>query len=543
VFVFVGNFFGYDLSDEGLAALGFAPGQKLGIPFTHYQFLIQKLFPNGLGFIVARQIRWIIVIISSSLLLLSVYKSKFNKHFSYFALLIGATTLISISTGIRVLSYNGLNQVIVTLYVASLVQYLNSVIYNRSKHGILWIFVSAFFVGLTYLVRLPSFFLYLFIQVLVVLFINRANRKRTALHLFAFFLFIFLVLTFLSFEVVPFGKVMSDALLNDQLTPNSSKGHGMALVVEYLFNFTRTLTVLFFTSISYYALQKYFNRIEVKKIVLLLNIILFFIILFVVTTYPISISAFAILFFFILFVTFYAKRVKAIDFLKESDELFLAFLFPAIAISSTIGSNVWIVNLLLFYLSIWMVGSLFFISRNNLRQFKTISYLMVLLAVLKVFYTGFINPHRQGSLLSGFKLYKTETRGVVFLDKEMYEYVDMVRSYLKEKNLYGRKIIAISRLPGLVDLLDSTMPGMVLFTEADWKVYCESLKNDSPEGAVVIFRGLIPQGLHDCLAVNEIDLDNNYILDKTIEYGYSKYQIPTNIYIQVSPSQQDAELL
>ena len=192
-----------------------------------------------------------------------------------------------------------------------------------------------------------------------------------------------------------------------------------------------------------------------------------------------------------------------------------------------------IINLLLFYLSIWAIGFNLFLTKKNESLYKNSVYILVFLAVFKVIFTGFINPHRQGSLLTPHHVYEMKSRGTILLDKEMYEYVNDIRTYLESENQYKKPIIAMSRLPGLVYLLESTMPGSINFTDDYWKVFCENIEANTDQKPVIIFRGNIPYDFIECLAEKEIDIEKEYRLGKTVEKGINIYQMPTYIYLPV----------
>ncbi len=529
--VFYSNFFGIDLSDEGLAVLGFVPEQKLGIDFTHYQLLIRKFFPYGLDFVLARQIRLGLIIFSGITLLISIYKSKWNKYFEHTLLLIGATTLISLGTGIQVLSYNGLNQLFITLYIATLIQYIDKTKDKNKTLPLFWLILSSILLSITYLIRLPSFLLYIPIHFVTIYVISEYKIKTffnsaviTAITL------IFSIL-FLSKSVIPFSTVLSDVATFAKMSSQQTDGHGIGLVARYVLEFLQKCVLLFFTAFSYFELQKYCQKIKNKWINFVTRIALLFLVILMIISYPISVGSAFVFFFWLLIISFYTFKKQTNNFIKEKQKIIVATIFPIFAIASTLGSNVWIINLLLFYLSLWAVGFTFFISKGNEKLFQNIVSILVIIAVVKVVFIGFISPHRRGSLLAPHIKYEMKTRGSILLDSELYEYVTEIRSYLESQGLYGKPIIAVSRLPGLVYLLDSTMPGSINFTDAYWKVLCENINPNEQIKPTIIFRGNIPNELIECLAHKKIDLKNEYTLGKVIERGFSIYQIPTYIYV------------
>jgi hypothetical protein len=532
--VFLSNFLGMDLSDEGLAILGYMPEQDLGITFTHYQLLLRKFFPNGLSFIVARHLRFFLVIISSVALLISVYKSKFRKHFKYFSLLVGATTLISLGSGIQVLSYNASIQIITTLYVACIIQYLDSSEKDKLFKSAVWLSLGTILMSSTYLVKLTSFFPLLIISLLIIFFTSWKNRKNLTINSFIFIFVLFLSLLFFGNWVVSFRKVFWDINQFSKTTERLKDGHGIILVGRYLFEFIQFFLILLFTSISYFLLNKLIRKVDRKVIRMVLYVLLVASVLLVVAGRRFSLGSLSIFFMLLLFVEYCADRFSKSRFSVDLDykELLLMVLFPVIAVALTLGSNVWIINLSIFYLTIWSVSLLFIITKANKRLFINITYVLVVVAVLKVVYQGLVGPHRQGSLLTPHERYETKTRGVVYLDKEMYDYVSSIRGYLEKEGHYGREVVAVSRLPGLVYLLDSTMPGSINFTDEYWEVYCLSLAKANYKDPVVILRGNIPLELVSCLADYGVNLARDYSLGKVVEKGYSKYQSPTFIFLK-----------
>lgn len=251
-----------------------------------------------------------------------------------------------------------------------------------------------------------------------------------------------------------------------------------------------------------------------------------------IVSFPISISSAFVFFFWLLVVSYYSSQRKTIDLTKEK-KIPYTFIFVSFAVASTIGSNVMIINLLLYYLSIWAIAFNLFLIKKNLHLYRISIYILVFLAVLKVIFTGFISPHRQGSLLSPHYRYEMKSRGSILLDKEMYEYVIEIRSYLESENQYNKPIIAMSRLPGLVYLLESTMPGSINFTDDYWKVFCENINPNTNKKPVLIFRGNIPDDFIKCLAEKKILIENEYKLGKKVEKGINIYQIPTYIYVPI----------
>jgi hypothetical protein len=532
--VFIGNFFGIDLSDEGLAVLGFMPKQNLGINFTHYQVVVQSIFPNGISFLVARQLRLLLIVISGIILLISIYHSELKKiirvSFTHVILLIGATTLISLGTGIQVLSYNGLNQFMITLYVAFLIQYWDKI--NTKNSSLFWLVLLSICISPIYLIRLPSFIPFIILHFTALLVINLKNLKSFLRHSIYSSILFYLIIVFLGVNFISISSVFSDVYLFAKMSSEQTDGHGFRLVFRYLYDFVQKFAIIFFASISYYSLSKYLKTFREKWFRILSNFLLLTFVFLSLISYPISISSFAIFLFLMIIISYYGIKSTKFSILKELDKISFSIVLIFFAVASTIGSNVWIINLSLFYLSIWAVASLFFISKKNYNVFKNVTYLLVFLAFLKIILTAFILPHRQGSLLTPHQLYETKNRGSIFLDKDMYLYITEIRSYLELQNLYEKDIVAVSRLPGLVYLLDSHMPGSINFTDAYWKVYCESLSSSPENRPVVIFRGNIPIELIECLADKDIDLESDYVLGKTIKTGFSKYKMPTYVYIE-----------
>lgn len=530
-FVFYGNFYGIDLSDEGLAILGFFPEQSLGIDFTHYYLIIRKFFPEGLGFALARQLRFFLIIISSAILLLSIKKSKFNKYFLHTSLLIGATTLISLGTGIRVLSYNALNQFFITLYTASLIQYIDKQEIKNKLSPIFWLTIASIIISVIFIVRFPSFVLYVPTHLILTLIISLYNKKLNIKHVTYSSFVIFLSILILGRSVIPIQTVFLDIERFASMSSEQVEGHGVGLIIKYLYEFIQKVIILFFTATSFIALHKYFQNIKSKvaKIVILFTLASF--VTLAIISYPISIASVFVFLYWLLVISHYSRQKNIVNFFKEKNKLLLAVIFPTFAITSTIGSNVWIINLLLFYLSIWSVSFVFFVSKKNEIIFKNSIYILVILAVIKVLFTGYINPHRQGNLLTPHYKYEMKTRGAILLDQDMFAYVTEIRTYLESRGLYGKPIIAMSRLPGLVYLLDSNMPGSMNFTDAYWKVFCENLNPNSYDKPVIIFRGNISDDFLKCLVTKNIDIENDYELGKTVERGYSQYRMPTYIYI------------
>lgn len=530
IFVFYGNFFGIDLSDEGLAILGYFPEQRLGIDFTHYQLLLRTVFPQGMSFVFARQLRFFMIILSGVTLFFSVYKSRFNKYTFHTALLFGATTLISLGTGIQILSYNALNQFIITLYIASMLQFIDKNINIKNGNDLIWLVLSSVILSISYIIRLPSFIPYMVLHFIFVFLLSRKEFSITFRNISISIIFVLLTVLFFSETIIPFSKVLSDVTTFAKLSSKQTDGHGFSLIARYVYDFVEKCIFLFFTAIGFLALRKYLKKIKNTAYYYIAQFILFCAVIVVVVSYPISVGSAFIFLFFLLFITYYESRKKVISFIENKNTLVTALFFPAFAISSTLGSNVWIVNLLLFYLSIWAISFLLFVTKRNEDLFKNIVYILVIIAVLKVIFTGFVNPHRQGSLLDRHYTYEMKNRGTIILDEDMYNYVTEIRSYLENENIYGQQIIAVSRLPGLVYLLDSTMPGSMNFTDAYWEVFCRNLDSTVNPKPVVIFRGNIPDELISCLKDHNIDLNNDYELGKVIEIGFSKYQMPTYIY-------------
>lgn len=523
ILVFYSNFFGFDLTDEGFAVLGFTPKQELGITFTHYQFLIKALFPNGLDLILARQIRLSLIILSSALLLLSVYKSKLkNKYFFYFALLLSATTLISLENNQRALDYYGLNQFIVTLHAACLIQYINYIDDKVSKSS-LWLIPIGLLISLTYLVRLPAFPFYILIQSVTIFLLCR--KRKFLLHFSVFLFSLLLTTAFLSTTMVPLSRVFSDLSLYEKVTSESiAETHGYRLIVEYLYSFSRVLVILFFTAVATYVLGKRFNTLKDIRIVKLLYILLILGIVLIITT-PL-LHSFDILFFWLLFVTWFGGE-KLVKVFREKRRILLAALFPTIALVSTLGSNVETIKMLLFYSSIWIVSYLFYVSEKNARLFKIICYFMVLLAVIRFLPISFLNITDR-SIITKYSKYEMKTRSPVFLDQTMYRYVTEVRSFLETSGLYGEDILAINGLPGLVYLLDSNMPGSINAVSTWWKIYCDSLA-PKVNISVIILDDKVQNGLLGCLANHGIYI-KDYKLDKVIDSAFTNNRFPA-IYI------------
>lgn len=535
VFLWYSGRFGIDLSDEGLSILGLVPEQSLGITFTHFYYPVRFFFPNGLNFELGRQLRLLLIILSWALLAWSILHSSVGRKLKDFRkeiiLLLGVTTLVSLGTGIMVISYNALNQIIVSIYAALAIQYIDrrdapySFVTN-SLNALL-----AFAIASDYLVRLPSFFLYLLLHIAFIIYLFRSSVKQLFFQLLVFSSSLLLGIVVLSMSMYPFSQVIEEVWLFGKYASEQSEHHGLKSVLQYIFEFGQHMAAILFAALAYHVTDNWLTTKFTKVWAKMGWMLLVLLVALVLTLYPYSISALPLFLLSIIFVRYLENHHAGILKMRYQEPLMTMLFFFGVAVASTVGSNVWIINLLLFYSSLLFIGMFYILEKHSYSYVRGFFWVLLLVAVLKLGFQQIVAPHRQGSILQTHYQYQIPGREKILLDKDMYAYVTEIKSVIDERGYQNAPIVAVSRLPGLVYLLGSTMPGSINFTDSYWKAFCDSYPETETQ-PVVIFRGNIPDEWYSCLAEKGVDW-SKYEVVATITQGYRHFPMPTDILLPV----------
>lgn len=527
---FVSLFFGFDLSDEGYAMLLSIKAQDVGTLGVHFYHLTRYI-PTFSNFPVteSRVIRTMLLIISTTFLYLTTKSIKTNRNGITFFILAASLSLLSLADGIKVLSYNSINAVLLILYSGFITLYCNSKNRTVSQTSLLF---STMLLSITYIIRLPSFFLYVLIHFLFIL-LHSGISRRFVLHLVFSVITLFGSLIYLNEVLYPINNVFLDIRNSSSLSLHIDGKHGP---IQSIFNTISLIQMIVVLAITAYSLviidSQIVQNIKNKTQLIFLRVALILVILFVLFMRPLSYFSPIIFFFSISLILYFKKNNGVLLYEDKRKEILFSFLVILLAIAATFGTLAPGITMLTMYVPLLIVPFYFFMPTAKKHQLLLILFI-VIISSSRVIINELINPYRQGSLIEKHHIFSMRNGKNVMLDEKMFNYVSSVNDFIKNQNLYNREIIAVDRLPGLVYLLDTNMPSSVLFSYEYWSRYCNDLK-PMKLNPVIIVREEPDDLFYNCLLEHaDINFHEDYQLGTVIENAYNGFNRKTKIYIPI----------
>lgn len=523
-------FYGFDLSDEGYAMLLSDKSQEVGTLGVHFYHLT-RLLPVLTSYPVfeSRVLRTLLITISTLLLFFTTKKIKKSQDTRILFLFAVSVALISLSDGIKVLSYNSINLVIIILYSSLISLYLFS---KNEKLRVLGLIISSMLISITYLIRLPSFFLYIIIHLLFILVKYERRWPFLVYSLIAFFTFAASLL-FINEMVYPIEQVFQDLKSSSSFSLNDNGKHGPIQSVLNIVALFQRLVVLFMTSYFFISLLNLTKKHITDKFVPVLAKI--FSLLTVIVILFIRPLSFASPIFFSLFVTF-LSHIKGQNytqlFNKTFKEIIISCLFILLGVAASFGSLAPGITIISTYVPVLIVPFYLFMPKRKKHRIFLVSF-FVTLAMFRVIINDFVIPYRQAPLFAKHKKFVMSDGKYVFLDEDMYNYVTTVNNFIVLKGYEDREIIAIDRLPGLVFLLNTNMPDSILFGYMYWDRYCNDL-NTMKEKPVIIIRESVDERFFNCLQKKaDIDFSNDYKLGAVIDQTLTGFGNHTQVFVPI----------
>jgi len=393
---------GFRFDDEGYYLVGYKSTQPIGTEITFFHGLVRMLFGEWATHIIfLRSIRIIFTILLSILLSNSFIKTiaKEERPFLIYSLIpvVFISIAISYLFGPQSFSYNTINQVLLVLFFVLAIVDLKS-----DKKNILYTVAIGIIIGLTFLNKLTSSFVMVFLY-LVTIFINNETKN----------FIIKSIITGLSaiLCLVLFNYLLRTDLVSNFITlynyfggTNSNHGTGSLFgsIKVFCFNlkFPAIVFIISFVVFRFSGILKKINH----SYSILLPVIMSVVLIIYKYKQLVDTSPFIIL---ILIWTAYLLAIICLNSVLNTKQIFfkkenltITTLLLVLPICGALGSDTGILRNSLLYVFFWMLIPVFIIVIFKMQKLFLNVYslnVVVLLSVQLIFYAWF-NPFRQESL-------------------------------------------------------------------------------------------------------------------------------------------------